>query len=467
MLYFALLTLLTILISHFLLKKLLKNAPYNPPPGPKGLPLIGNLHQLDFVALYVQLAKLAKSYGPIISLRLGLTRVIVVQSASTAKEVLKTQDLNFCSKAPRVGLLKLSYNGLEMAFGPYSECFREVKKLSILNLLSPKRVQMVGNIRQDEVSRIAFGKRYEEEEGTKSKFHELLNEAQASLTTFYFADYFPSAGWLDKITGISGRLNNIFKRLDSFYQEIIDDHLDPVKRRSRDEDFVDVLLRLREENTLPFEYTLDHIKALLMNVFVAGTDTSAIMLVWAMTELIKNPGAMKRVQQELRNGTKNNGFTVDDDFSKFEYFMGVIKETLRMHPAAPLLIARDTIQKCSIQGYDILPKTVVFVNVWAIARDPEYWKEPEKFMPERFIGNSVSYRGQDFEFIPFGAGRRICPGLHLGSANMILTLANLLYHFNWKMPAGLKSDDIDTEAAPGLAKHKKNPLCLVAKKFVP
>ncbi|KAJ8446305.1 hypothetical protein Cgig2_005836 [Carnegiea gigantea] len=202
-----------------------------------------------------------------------------------------------------------------------------------------------------------------------------------------------------------------------------------------------------------------------LDIIVAGTDTSAAMVVWTMTELIKNSAVMRKVQDELRNLIRGKNFIDEDDLPKLTYLKAVVKETFRFHPAAPLLIVREAIQNCSIQGYDILPKSLLLVNVWAIGRDPEIWDNPEKFMPERFLGSSVDFKGQDFELIPFGAGRRMCPGMLLGIANLELALANLLYSFDWELPIGVKKEDIDTDMIPGIAMHKKNPLCFVAKKF--
>ncbi|KAK9725764.1 hypothetical protein RND81_05G167600 [Saponaria officinalis] len=478
------------------LKSQKHDPPLHPPPGPSGLPIIGNLHQYKFLAPHEYLAKLGKVYGPVFSLTLGHVPVIVIQSAKLAEEVMKTQDLNFCSRPKLIGMHRLSYNGLDVAFAPYGEYFREVKKLSVIHLLSNKRVESFAPIRQEEVTRlinkiamiayniqvvnlsellmvfatsnickIAFGKRYEDDEGSRSKFHGLLNETQALFVGFFFADYFPFLGWLDKLTGQNSRLEKLFRKMDVFYEEIINHHLDPNRPKDEQEDIIDVLLQLKNQRSFAFELTLDHIKAILMIIFVAGTDTSTAMVEWAMTELIKNPTSLQKVQEELRNAVKNKGYMVEEDLLKLEYFKAVVKEAFRLHPAVPLLVVRETIRKAKLNGYDIQPKSLVHVNVWAIGRDPELWKDPEVFMPERFIGSSIDYRGQDFELIPFGAGRRICPGLALGVANFELTLANLLYSFDWELPFGVKKEDIDTDVIPGITMHKKIPLCLVAKKF--
>lgn len=184
-----------------------------------------------------------------------------------------------------------------------------------------------------------------------------------------------------------------------------------------------------------------------------------------MTGLMKNPRAMKKAQEEIRTICGNKEFIDEDDIQRLVYLKAVIKETLRFYAPAPL-VPRETNKSITIDGYEIQPKTLVYVNVWAIHRDPETWKDPEEFCPERFLNSDVDFKGQDFELIPFGAGRRICPGIPLGVATVELITANLLNSFDWEMPEGMTREDIDTEGLPGLASHKKNHLCLVAKNHV-
>lgn len=200
------------------------------------------------------------------------------------------------------------------------------------------------------------------------------------------------------------------------------------------------------------------------NMILAGTDTIAAAVVWAMTALMQNPRVMKKAQEEIENGFGGKDFIEENDIEKLPYLKAVIKETMRLYPPLPLLVERETIKKCSIREYEIPEKTLVYVNAWAVHRDPETWKEPEEFYPERFLNSKIDFRGYDYELIPFGVGRRICPGIHMGVITMELVLANLLHSFDWEMPQGMERDDIDTDMLPGLVQHKKNPLILVAKK---
>ncbi|KAI7733600.1 hypothetical protein M8C21_032453 [Ambrosia artemisiifolia] len=267
-------------------------------------------------------------------------------------------------------------------------------------------------------------------------------------------------GWLDHLNGSMARLEKNFNDMDVFYQDLIDEHLNPKGPKQQD-DIVDILLRLKKDDSCSFGLTFDHIKAILMDVFLAGTETVASTVVWAMTLLIKNPKALEKVQQEVRNVVGNKGNVDEDDLQKLDYLKAVIKESLRLYPVAPLLIPHETNDQCVLAGYTIPKKTLVYVNVWAIGRDPNSWESPNEFEPERFIGSSIDYKGMDFEFIPFGSGRRGCPGMLLGATTVELILSNLLYAFEWSLPNGMKTEDIDTLTTPGFVLHKKNALCLV------
>ena len=182
-----------------------------------------------------------------------------------------------------------------------------------------------------------------------------------------------------------------------------------------------------------------------------------------MTALIKNPKVMKKVQEEVRNviGKKKRGIN-EDELPKLIYLKAIVKEIMRLYPPAPLLVPRVTKKDTILQGYKIKEKTLVHVNALAIGRDPESWENPEEYLPERFLGSDIDFRGNDFEFIPFGAGRRICPGISLGVVTAELLLANLVYLFDWGLPVGMKKEDINYEARPGVTMHKKNELCLLA-----
>ncbi|CAN1824328.1 6,7,8-trihydroxycoumarin synthase [Linum perenne] len=431
----AVLLLLPVLFIYLLHRGSQKTSSGLPlPPGPKGLPLIGNLHQLDNSNIGRYLWQLSKDHGPLMLLRLGFKPTLVVSSAKMAMEVLKTRDLDFCSRPSLAGQHKLSYNGLDLAFTPYSAYWREMRKVSVVYLFNSNRVQSFRPIREEEVSNMLDSISSEAAAGGGNRNPVDLTEYMMSLTSTI-------------ICRIA-----FGKRLEG-------------EENKRFHDLSDRSFKVK--------LTFDHIKAIIMNVFVAGTDTSAATVIWAMSFLMKNPEAMAKAQQEIRYVVKSRksgptNFVTEEDFSSLHYLKAVIKETFRIQPTVPLLVQRETVEATTLCGYDIPAKTMVYVNAYAIGRDPEAWgDDPHVFRPERFLGSSIDYKGVDYGLIPFGAGRRICPGIFLGVAAVEVALANLLYRFDWEMPAGMKREEIDIDLlSPGIAVNKKEPLRLVPKEYL-
>ncbi|KAL5759993.1 hypothetical protein ACOSP7_018497 [Xanthoceras sorbifolium] len=432
-------------------------------------------------------------------LKFGRLPIIVISSAEAAREVLKIHDLDSCSRPHLTGCGKLTYNNIDITFAPYGDYWREIRKICVLELFSLKRVQSFRFIREEEIGllmnslsqssssatsvdlsekmlsltgsivlRIAFGQRFQGSNlDNRHKFAELIHAAIALLGTLSVDECLPyNIGWIvDKLSGFHTRLDNVFHELDIFFQQIISDHLKPERTTQEQEDIIDVMLKIERKQRESGEawLTKDHIKAIILDIFLAGVDTSSVTVIWAMAELVRNPRVVSKAQDEIRNYIGKKGRVTEDDIDKFPYLKMIIKETLRLHPPLPLLVPRETISHFKVSGYDIHPKTLIQINVWAIGRDPKYWKKPEEFYPERFRDNSVDYNGHNFEFLPFGSGRRICPGIHMGLTNSELALANLLYSFNWKLPNGMEEEDINMEETVGqsIVVRKKTPLILV------
>jgi len=204
---------------------------------------------------------------------------------------------------------------------------------------------------------------------------------------------------------------------------------------------------------------------LSQDTFVGGINTSAVTMVWAMSEMIQHPGVLKNVQDEIRAVVGSKQRASRDDMSKLKNLKMVVKETLRMDPPLTLLLPRETIQQVNISGYDVPANTRIIVNTWAISRDPNIWKDPEEFNLGRFIGSNTDFNGTHFEFMPFGSGRRICPGMAMAVTNMEFILANLLYCFEWELPEGVAKEDISMEEAGSLVFQKKTPLMLVPRRY--
>nr|XP_051190924.1 cytochrome P450 71A1-like [Lolium perenne] len=254
----------------------------------------------------------------------------------------------------------------------------------------------------------------------------------------------------------------------SVLNEIIAQHLEnkcDYSAMEDEEDFLDVLLRLREEGTAGLELTDDSIKSLVKDMIFAGTETTSITLEWAMAELIQNPRAMAKLQDEVARVSNGNPTTEEDDLHRMEYLKAVLKESLRLHPPAPLLVPHESTAAAVVQGYEIPAKTALFINAWAIGRDPAAWGDAAKeFQPERFLDGggvaSIDLRGNDYQLLPFGAGRRVCPAISFALPALEIALASLVGHFDWELPIGTR---LDMSEAPGLTTPPLAPLRLLPK----
>lgn len=196
------------------------------------------------------------------------------------------------------------------------------------------------------------------------------------------------------------------------------------------------------------------------DLYIAGTDTSSATVEWAMSEMLKNPRVMEKAQAEVRSVFGLKGSVDETALQELKYLKGVIKETLRLHPPAPL-IPKLSSKSSEILEYMIPERTKIMVNAWAIRRDSKYWSEAETFYPERFLNSSIDFHGNNFEFIPFGGGRRICPRISFATSNIMLPLAQLLYHFDWNLPNGMKLEELDMTECFGLTVRRKNDLYLI------
>lgn len=198
-------------------------------------------------------------------------------------------------------------------------------------------------------------------------------------------------------------------------------------------------------------------------MFVAGTDNTYIVLEWTMSELLRNPRIMEKLQKEVRGIAGSKKDITEDDLEEMHYLKAVIKETLRLHPPTALLFPRLMAQDVRVMGYDIKANTQIMINAWQIGRDPEAYENPEKFEPERFFNNTgIDYKGHDFQFLPFGTGRRGCPGIHFALVVEEFALANIVHKFNWKLPGGAGGEDLDMTECPGTVRYRKYPLQAIA-----
>ncbi|XP_027070717.2 cytochrome P450 71D7-like [Coffea arabica] len=467
------------------------------PPSPWKLPLVGHMHHLLGSAPHRALAKLAQKHGPLMHLQLGEISSVVVSSPRLAREIMKTHDLAFADRSELLATKIVCYNNTNIAGSPYGAYWRQMRKICNMELLGAEKVRSFGSIRQDEalhlissisaaakagvpinltrklstytssmVFRAAFGKACRHHKDT---FLQVLKEALPLVSSFGVSDLFPSYKILHSFSWVMDKFAKVHQKIDVIFDNIIAEHVENLARTNKgmgesgDEDLIDVLLRIKASYDLQVPITNNNIKAVLIDIFSAGTETASSTVEWAMAEMIRNPHALAKAQSEIRKAFMGKAtITEETDLQELKYLKMVIKETLRMHPTGAILVPRECREECEIDGYLIPVKTRVLVNAWALGRDPEYWDDPESFRPERFENKFVDFAGTHFEYLPFGAGRRICPGISFGLANIELPLALLLYHFDWKLPDGFNSNDLDMSENGGLAASRKHNLCLLA-----
>ncbi|CAN1785959.1 Cytochrome P450 71D11 (Fragment) [Linum perenne] len=343
-------------------------------------------------------------------LQLGQLSHIVISSAEAARQVMKTHDLVFASRPSLLGADIVFYAGSDLAFSAYTERYKQLRKICVVEVLGANRVRGFRSIREEEIANLVNNFSRKAAEGAV---------VDISEEVFWVSTRVTSRAALGKPT---------------------------------DDDLVDVLLNLHESGDQQFDLTEDNIKAVTVEVFLAGVETSATAIDWTMAEMIKDERVLQKAQQEVRQIFHGKPTVDEGSIHELKYLDMVIKESL---------LPRESQERVQINGYEIPANTKVIINGWAIGRDSRYWEEPEKFYPERFLDRSIDDKGMNFELIPFGSGRRMCPGMLYASAVVKLTLANLLYHFDWKLPDGMKPENLDMTEAFGVTVRRKCSLRLI------
>nr|AJD25161.1 cytochrome P450 CYP71BE37 [Salvia miltiorrhiza] len=454
------------------------------PPGPWRLPLLGNMHNMiSGDAPHRVLHKLSQKFGPVMHLQLGELSVAVISSPEAAKQVMKTHDIQFASRSPIIVAEIISYGSTSITFGPYGEYWRQLRKITTLELLSMKRVQSFRWLREKvfvglarkfasmEGSPINFSKEFNvatfslisraalgDNNKQVESLHYMINELAELSAGFDVADVFPSIKLFQWMSRLKKRVLVIHKDIDKILEDVIHQHR--ATKKTDHEDILDVLLEYQQDG-LDFSLTKDNVKAVIVDMLAGGSETSGTTVEWAMAELLKNPRVLEKAQEEVRRVFEGEASIDESRIPECKYLKLVVKETLRMHPALPLMLPRKCRETCEVDGYEIPENAKVIVNGWAINRDPKYWKDADCFQPERFVDNLVDFKGNHFEFLPFGSGRRMCPGMSFGLANVELPLALYLYHFDWKLGGGMKPEDLDMEDGFGLTARRLKQLYLV------
>ncbi|KAF8691323.1 hypothetical protein HU200_040450 [Digitaria exilis] len=381
-------------------------------------------------------------------------------------------------------------------FAPYGDAWRHLRRVCTQELLTPRRVVSFRHVREDELRRLLsavaaasaarrpvnltemfstfiadstvraiIGSRKLKD---RDAYLRMLKGLFAIMPGMSLPDLFPSSRLAMLVSRAPARIMAYRRSMRQIMDGIIQEHRDRTAigggdgAEEEEEDFVDVLLRLQKEVGSQFPLTTENIKTVMLDIFGASTETSATTLDWAMAELLRNPRVTEKAQREVRDALAGHDTVTDDDLANLHYLRFVIKETLRLHPPATMLVPRQCQSHCRVLGFDVPAGITVIVNAWAVGRDPDHWEEAEKFVPERFERSTKDFKGADFEFIPFGAGRRICPGMTFGLAHIELALAALLFHFDWSLPGGLAAGELDMTEAFGIATPRRYDLLVVA-----
>ncbi|PSS31383.1 Cytochrome P450 82A3 like [Actinidia chinensis var. chinensis] len=494
------------LVLYYLSKSITSKykSPKNRPPPQAGgaWPIIGHLHQLGGSQLpHMTLASMADKHGPIFSIRLGMKRAVVVSNSEIAKECFTTHDIAISSRPKFAAAQHLGYNYAMVGFSPYGAYWRELRKIISVEFLATRRLEMLKHVRVSEtetsvkelyklwrekkdrsghvlvemkqwfadltlnvVVRMVAGKRFfgagggggDEEEGRRCQ--KAFREFFYFLGLFLVSDTVPFLRWLD-LGGREKAMKETGKEMDAIVSGWLEEH-----RRERatgvakaDEDFMDVMYTTLEGADLG-RYDVDTInKATCLGLISGGADTTTVMLTWALSLIMNNRHVLKKAQEELDFHVGKERQVDESDIPKLAYLQAIVKETLRLYPAGPLSGVREFTEDCTVHGYYIAKGTRLMVNLWKIQRDPTIWADPSEFRPERFLTTHKDFdvKGRHFGLIPFGAGRRLCPGIVFGVQMLHLVLARLLHGFGLSTPG---TGPVDMTESAGLTNIKATPL---------
>ncbi|CAN6242349.1 unnamed protein product [Urochloa humidicola] len=483
------------------------------PPGPTSLPVIGHLHLLR-PPVHRTFHELAGRVGPLMHIRLGSTHCVVASTAEVAGELIRGHEGAISERPLTAVARQFAYGAAGFAFAPYNAHWRFMKRLCMSELLGPRTVEHLRPVRRAGVVSLlrtvlassASGGGGAEVDLTRElirlsntsivrmvastvpgsvagEAQEIVKDVAELVGAFNADDYIALCrGW--DLQGLRRRAAAVHRRFDALLEEIlrhkeearearkllIDDLVDGKKNPNKDaaaataqhKDLLDILMDKAEDETAEVKLTRDNIKAFIIDVVTAGSDTSAAMVEWMLAELLNHPESLRKVVAEIDNVVGSNRIAGEGDLPRLPYLMAAYKETLRLHPAAPIA-HRQSSEWMSLRGFAVPPGTAVFINIWAIGRDPAFWEDPLEFRPERFMpggaAEGLEPRGQQFHFMPFGSGRRGCPGMGLAMQSVPAVLAALVQCFEWAAGDG-KPMMIDMDESDGLVCARKQPLVL-------
>ncbi|XAR51324.1 hypothetical protein NMG60_11005924 [Bertholletia excelsa] len=476
---FIVLSLLLVLVLKYLFQAITHRR-HNLPPSPPALPFIGHLH-LTKHPFHRTLQALSETLGPVFSLRFGSRRVVIISSPSAVEECFTKNDVALADRFPFISADYFGYHHTTVATSSYGDHWRNLRRLMAVEIFSTARLNSFLSLRRDEISillqnlyqkslhgsakvelkskfaeltynniiRMVAGKRYYGDDVTDDDEAREVQELVKELFTYVGArnpaDFLPVLRWID-YGGFEKNIKRIHKKIDSFVQGLIDEH----RRDKSKNTMIDHLLSLQESQ--PEYYTDTIIKGLIWVMVIAGTDTSAVTMEWAMSLLVNHPEVLKKARAEIDAQVGQNRLIDESDISKLPYLQAIISETFRLFPAAPLLLPHMSREDVTVGGFCVPRGSILMVNAWAIHRDPKVWDDPLRFNPERFEGkNEVNVH----KLIPFGTGRRMCPGAGLAQRVVGLTLGSLIQCFEWER---INEEPVDLTEGMGQTMPKLVPL---------
>ncbi|PKA63091.1 Flavonoid 3'-monooxygenase [Apostasia shenzhenica] len=470
------------------------------PPGPKGWPFLGNLPQLG-PKPHQTFHALSKTHGPLLHLRLGSLHAVVPSTADLAEKLLRN-DMKFINRPKNSGAEHIAYNYQDLGFTPYGPRWRMLRKLCAQHLFSARALDELQHVRRREVAafvrrlaaaggppvdvsrevaacvvnalaQLLVGRRvFDDDAGEDAReFKDMVTELMYLAGSFNVGDFVPWLRWLD-LQGLEARMKKLHRKFDGFLDGVIADHPASGSAAAGEDvripaarDLLSVLIELKDDaDGDGGKLTNIDIKALLQNIFAAGSDSTSITSEWALAELIRHPDVLSRAQEELDAVVGCGRLVSESDLPNLPFLQAVVKETFRLHPPGPLSVPRIAVEDCEVDGYLIPKGATLLPNIWAIGRDPAAWPDsPLEFRPDRFITGGghegVDVKGHHFGLLPFGAGRRMCVGLNLGLRMVHLMTATLVHSFNWALPEGRPPAELDMEErANGFTLHKAVPL---------
>ncbi|TXG70747.1 hypothetical protein EZV62_005682 [Acer yangbiense] len=452
-------TLLAISLYAWLIKKPFTSVPPLP-PGPPGLPLLGNLPFLE-PDLRCYFAKLSEIYGPIMKLQLGRKLCVVISSPLLAKQVLKDHDAIFANRDPTVAAIAGTYGGIDILWSPsHDPEWRKLRKIFVQEMISKPSLDACYALRRQEVRKMV--------KEVYAKVGSSINLGEQMFITIF--NMIMSISWGSSLN-VEDR-----SRVGIEFRQVADEFIElwgapnmsdlfPVLARTKDDqarsnrDFLEILLELKQQGDDKTSLSMNQVKALLLDTFLGGTYMPSTTIEWLMAELLQHPEITRKACKELEEVVGKDNIVEEFHIPKLHYLDAILKETFRLHPPVSF-VPRSPCTTHAISKYTIPKGSKVLLNVWAMQRDPDAWENPMEFQPERFLRDAGKgdFQGNNYSFLPFGSGRRVCPGIPLAEKMILYVVSTLLHSFEWNLPQGTT---LDLSEKFGLVSKMQQPLIAI------